>query len=315
MIDISDPEAKRLIESWGSVTADSAPAEVDPLVLDCARRLAADPAAATAPLWVFGLVQMGGYLSWQPGREAEVAALEALLAVDRARGDAACAHDGHPYEDALTGLVNDEVWPAGPEVERLVDGAFEDDRWLCPANVAGFARITVDVIAPFTVGGVPELLPEAHEESMGELSSVLYDYPDGDPGEELSRQAGSLPRHPTKGVRAGYVVTQHASQWYAVSGRITERSVLDDMIAGLEAVLPQLGEAACTHAADGHPELDGDASAAAEIGYHLRSPGGRAELRSWDEDAALERWLCPAFLHTLAAEALVNLRQGRDSLA
>ncbi|MFK0259645.1 hypothetical protein [Streptomyces sp. NPDC090445] len=315
MIDIPDPPAARLIEAWGRLSATSDRAEADPLVLDCARRLLADPGGEAAYVWVFGLVRMAGYLSWRPGQEAEQSALDALLAVDRALEDASCAHASHPYEDALKELVEDEVWLAAPDnPTTLVAGTPEDDTWLCPANVLGFARVTADVIAPFTVrGGIPELVPDAHADSLSSLSSVLNDHPYGDPGEELSFQAGNLPLHPTKGVRAGHVVTLHASQWYAISGRITEKSVFDDMIAGLEAVLPHLGDTTCKHTVAEHPELDSDPSGNAMTGYYLRSPGGRAELWSWDEDEGLARWLCPAFLRGLADEALVNLRNERNS--
>ncbi|MGV9264919.1 hypothetical protein ACWDRR_09680 [Kitasatospora sp. NPDC003701] len=315
MIDIPDTRTEQLIAAWGSVSASSERAEADPLVLDCARRLLADPAGEQAHLWLFGLVEMAGYLAWRPGEEAERSALDALLAVDRAVADASCAHGSHPYEEAMARLEEDEVWLAGPDLKGLTAGGREDDPWLCPANVAGFARITADVIAPFTVGGIPEVIPEAHERGLSDLSSVLDDYPYGDPGDELSFQAGNLPARPTKGYLAGYVVAQHASQWYAISERITERSVLDDMIAGLARARPHLGEDSCAHTADEHPELDGDPSGNATTGYHLRSPGGRAELRSWDEDEPLERWLCPAFLRGLVDEALLNLGHERDVLS
>ncbi|MEU8781445.1 hypothetical protein [Streptomyces sp. NPDC048637] len=314
MIDTPAARTQRLIETWGHVSAASDRAEADLLVQDCARRLLADPSGEQAHLWTFGLVRMAGYLAWQPGQEAARSALTALLAVDRALGDPPCAHPSHPYKDTLKGLVADEVWLAGPDLTSLAGQASEDDAWRCPANVAGFARLTADVLAPFTVSGIPGLIPDAHTSSLGSLSSVLNDHPYGDPGEELSFQAGALPRHPTKGVLAGHVVTLHASQWYAASGRITERHVLDDMIAGLEAVLPLLADASCARTTAEHPDLSGDPSANAMTGYYLRSPGGRAELRSWHTDAPPERWLCHDFLRDLADEALSNLRYARDSL-
>ncbi|WDT58820.1 hypothetical protein [Streptomyces sp. G7(2002)] len=314
MIDTPAARTQRLIEAWGHVTADSDRAEADPLVQDCARRLLTDPGGGTAYLWTFGLVRMAGYLAWQPGQEAARSALDALRAVDRALGGPPCAHPSHPYEGTLKGLLADEVWLAGPDLMSLVGPAAEDGVWRCPANVAGFARLTADVLAPFTVRGIPGLIPDAHTSSLSNLSSVLNGYPYGDPGEELSFQAGGLPRHPTQGVLAGYVVTLHASQWYATSGLITEKRVLDDMIAGLEAALPLLGDAPCARTVAEHPGLDSDPSGNARTGYLLRSPGGRAELRSWHADAPLERWLCHDFLRGLAHEALGNLRYARDSL-
>lgn len=100
-------------------------------------------------------------------------------------------------------LPADEVWLAGPELKTLVGPAPEGDTWRCPANVAGFARLTADVLDPFTVGGLPERVPAAHTSGLRSLSSLLNGYPYGDPGEELSFQAGALPRHPTKGCSPG----------------------------------------------------------------------------------------------------------------
>lgn len=113
---------------------------------------------------------------------------------------------------------------------------------------------------------------------------------------------------------AGYVVTLHASQWYAASGLITEQPVLDDLIAGLEAALPLLRDTSCPHTAAEHPKPSGDPSGDAMTGYFLRSPGGRAELRAWSTDELLKGWLCHGFLRGLAEEALSNLRYTRGSL-
>ncbi|MFF3541710.1 hypothetical protein ACFYXD_07580 [Streptomyces platensis] len=314
MIDTPAARTQRLIEAWGRVSAASGRAEADPLVGDCARRLLADPGGATAHLWTFGLVRMAGYLAWRPGPEAARSALDALLAVDRALRGVPCPHTSHPYEDTLKDLLADEVWLAGPELKSLFGPAPAGDTWRCPANVAGFARITADVLDPFTVGSLPERIPTAHTSGLSSLSSLLNGYPYGDPGEELSFQAGTLPRHPTKGVLAGYVVTLHASQWYAASGLITERPVLDDMVAGLEAALPLLRDTSCPHTAAEHPRPAGDPSGNAMTGYYLRSPGGRAELRAWTDGELLKSWLCHGFLRGLADEALSTLRYARDSL-
>ncbi|MFG2527026.1 hypothetical protein [Streptomyces sp. NPDC048516] len=314
MIDTPAARNQRLIEAWGRVSAASDGAAADPLVRDCARHLFADPGGEQVHLWTFGLVRMAGYLAWRPGPEAARSALDALLAVDRALKEMPCPHTSHPYEDALKELLADEVWLAGPELKSLVGPAPEGDTWRCPANVAGFARLTADVLDPFTVDGLPERIPAAHTSSLSRLSSLLNGYPYGDPGEELSGQAGALPCHPTKGVLAGYVVTLHASQWYAASGLITEQSVLDDMITGLEAALPLLRGTSCPHTAAEHPKLSGDPSGDAMTGFFLRSPGGRAELRAWSADELLKGWLCHGFLRGLAEEALSNLRYARDSL-
>ncbi|MEU8992926.1 hypothetical protein AB0C98_42220 [Streptomyces sp. NPDC048558] len=108
-------------------------------------------------------------------------------------------------------------------------------------------------------------------------------------------------------------VTQHASCWYAVH-RITERSVFESMIEGLETALPKLGEpAACTHDANEHPGPEFESADIAEIGFHLRSPGGRPELRNTFDEYPPDAWLCPRYLRGLAEEALVELRAAHTS--
>ncbi|MFF9510782.1 hypothetical protein ACF1BU_20640 [Streptomyces sp. NPDC014724] len=87
--------------------------------------------------------------------------------------------------------------------------------------------------------GIPDIVPEDHRSSISSLGSVLNDYPNGDPFWDLDVHAmppGTL----TRAALAGYVVVAHATCWYAASGRIRQRSLLDDMIEGLESVLPLL---------------------------------------------------------------------------
>ncbi|KUJ37180.1 hypothetical protein ACZ90_69620 [Streptomyces albus subsp. albus] len=315
MINMSDAEVAHLLDTWGRVSAASERAEADALVRECAGRLLADPGGETAYLWTFGLVAMSGYLAWRPGEEAEHEALEALAAVVRVLGDGACAHEAHPYEERMQLLREDEVWRVGPGPEILKGRAPEgEEAWLCPANLAGFARITADVIAPFTMDGIPELIPREHEDRSGDLTSVLNDHPGGDPGALLSDQAAMLPARPTKGVLAGYVLALHASIAYATSERITEPSVLGDMATGAERALRLLGDGGCAHADAEHPELDTDPSGNAATGYYLRSPGGRAEHRQWCDEDELAAWLCPGFLRGLAEEARVEFAVRRREL-
>ncbi|GAA3050887.1 hypothetical protein FHS39_001008 [Streptomyces olivoverticillatus] len=307
----------QLADAWRHVHDASAADEADPLVLDCARRLAADPGGEQAHVWVSGLVAMSGYLAWRPGQAAEGAALDALRAAAKALGDQPCAHDSHPYE-AETGLLEDEIWRGD---NGLLTGALAGPV-LCPQNVAGWARLAVDVIAPFTVRRIPAGAPKYHHSRIRSLSGIVNDYPYVDPHEELIDEATCLPDRPTRGVLAGYLVTMNATCWYAASERITDRAVLDAMIKGVEAAVPLLGDGPCTHSPGEHPDTR-DPDYTNQAGYLLRSPGGRAEIAEyygWDEededdqeDEPLDAWVCPAFLHDLADETLAALTAGLRS--
>ena len=305
-----------LRKAWSGVGADTAPGEVDPLVLDCAHRLTADPGGDTAHVWVAGLAEMVPYLAGQPSPDVERAAVEALLAAAAAFGERSCAHETHPYEEEFGELAEDDPswlglpagylladWPARPRQEAD----------LCPANIAGIARVAADIVRPFSADGIPAVVPEDHTSSVESLSSVLSDYPSWDPVAVLESNAGVDDCLATRGARAGYVITQHASCWYAIY-RITERSVFNAMIDGLESVLPKLGDpAACAHSDDEHPDPEFESADIAEIGFHLRSPGGRAELREALDEYPPEAWLCPRYLRGLADEALTELRAAHAS--
>ncbi len=320
-----------LIAAWGDVGPRSERADADPLVVDCARRLAADPGGEWAPLWTFGLVTMASYVAWRPGEGVAGRAVEALLAADDALAGRGCAHEAHPFRAALERIHDDGVGVLVPELRDFpafgrgarADAEHDDASW-CPENVAACARITADVLAPFGTAdagdrrgtpGIASVIPRKDADALRWLSSTLCDHPYGDPALDLSRLALSLPDHPSKGVQAGYVAAVHASQWYAVSGRITTPEALDDMIEGLEKVLAQLAGATCAHTPAEHPEPHSDPAGAAQFGYYLRSPGGRAELAGADgRRGGLQGWLCPAFLHSLADEALDELREGHAEL-
>uniref|UniRef100_A0AAU2JKR0 Uncharacterized protein n=1 Tax=Streptomyces sp. NBC_00049 TaxID=2903617 RepID=A0AAU2JKR0_9ACTN len=326
---MNDLTTDRLADAWQHVRDTTPPAEADPLVLDCARRLAADPGGEQAPVWVAGLVAMSGYLAWRPGQEAGSSALDALRAAAKALGGRPCAHGHHPYETGTDGLGDeigrgDRGLPAGGRAERDGGGEGHVDagRALCPAHVAGWARLAIDVIAPFTVRGVPAGAPAEHHGHVGTLSGIVNDHPYCDPHEVLIEEAGSLPARPTRGALAGYLVTMNATCWYAASERVTERAVPEAMIKGVEAAAALLPDVPCTHGSDGHPDTD-DPDHLTLVGYLLRTPGGRAELaedHGWDEDdeddeggEPLDGWLCPAFLHGLAAETLEALTDGLKS--
>ncbi|MFB7462478.1 hypothetical protein ACFCZ1_03035 [Streptomyces sp. NPDC056224] len=116
MIDITDLTVDRLADAWQCIRDTSPADEADPFVLDCARRLAADPGGERAHLWVSGLLAMSGHLARRPGRDAgrggrdaERAALDALRAAAKGLGGRACPHEDHPYEAEMDAL-EDEVW-------------------------------------------------------------------------------------------------------------------------------------------------------------------------------------------------------------
>lgn len=335
MNDSIEADLPRLLEAWQSVHASSDAAHADPVVLDCARRLAADPGGAAAPLWTFGLVLMADYIACGPAEAVQPDVVDALLAADRALRDRECAHDTHAFERALEVLEQDDIWDHVPDLRRVAAvGAGTDagtdtdaeagwpfgdgtEEFLCPRNIAGYARVTADVITPGVVADIPALLPKDHEEEIADLSSLLWDYPKPwvEPDWAISAPASALPTRPTKGVRAGYVLLIHATCWHAASGRITRKGALEEMIETLERVLPDLGDGTCGHAPGEHPAVDGDAASNVEYGYYLISPGGRALFREEyaddeDDPTWVEPWLCPAFLRGLAREALDHLREG-----
>ncbi|MFC5149972.1 hypothetical protein [Streptomyces aureoversilis] len=334
MIITTDPSVARLAADWERIRPTSPADEAVPLVLDCARRLAADPGGEEARIWVSGLVAMSGYLAWRPEEEAERAALGALRAAIEALGSRTCSHDGHPYEAGMDSL-EDEIWngdtglltggPAAPDAGTETSApaptatATGPEQVLCPGNVAGWARLAADVIAPLTVRRIPVGAPKYHHSCISTLSGIVNDYPYGDPHEDLKDEAARLPSRPTRGVLAGYLVTMNATCWYATSERITDRSVLDAMIKGIEEALPLLEDRPCTHAPGEHPDT-GDPDYASQVGYFLRSPGGRAEIAEYygwneedeadQEDEPLDGWVCPAFLRDLAEDTLLELASG-----
>ncbi|MFF3763112.1 hypothetical protein ACFYYR_03350 [Streptomyces sp. NPDC001922] len=325
MIDPTGLTVPQLADAWQSIHTTSPSEEADPLVLDCARRLAADPGGEQARLWVAGLVTMTGYLAWRPGRLAEQAALDALHAAVKALDGQPCSHDSHPFQAEMDAL-EDEIWLGDTGLltgKRTTDeGDTGPERVLCPGNVAGWARLAADVIAPFSVRRVPVGAPEYHESCRKTLSGIVNDYPYCDPYEELTDEADGLPARPTRGVLAGFLVTMNATCWYATSERVTERSVLEAMIKGVEEAVPLLDDRPCTHDPGEHPDTR-DPDAANSAGYQLRSPGGRAEIAEyygWDEedeaeheDVALDAWVCPVFLEGLAEDTLTELRSGLEA--
>ncbi|MFD5498497.1 hypothetical protein ACFWJS_02050 [Streptomyces sp. NPDC127061] len=309
-----------LIEKWDGVTAGAAPEEADPVVLECARLLAAEPDGEQAVLLTFGLVNMARYVLGRRGADVERAVVDALGAAAEAMDEqclqaGGCGHAAHPYTDSL------EEWDT--DADGLLDAPDAqvpldewDDAEVCPRNAAGWARTAADVILPGSTDGIPEIVPESHQRYIRSLGSVLNDYPNGDPFWDLDIHAGP-PGDLSRAALAGYVVVAHANCWYAGSGRIRQRSLLDDMIEGLESVLPLLPDEACAHEDGEHPALRSGSDEQASEGIHLQSPGGRTVLREEHEDgygASLEAWTCTTFLRALAVEARDHLREAVDRL-
>ncbi|MEU2134255.1 hypothetical protein [Streptomyces sp. NPDC018352] len=306
-----------LTEKWTDVTAGSAPEDADPVVLECARLLAAEPDGEQAVLLTFGLVGMAPYVLGRRGADVERAVVDALGAAAAAMDEQGrgCGHEAHPYTDSL------EEWDT--DVDGLLDAPDVEipfDEWdeaeACPRNAAGWARTAADVILPGSTDGIPEIVPEDHQRYIRSLGSVLNDYPNGDPFWDLDIHAGP-PGDLSRAALAGYVVVAHANCWYAGSGRIRQRSLLDDMIEGLESVLPLLPDEACAHEDGEHPALRSGGEEQASEGIHLQSPGGRTVLREEHADgygASLEAWTCTTFLRALAVEARDHLREAVDRL-
>ncbi|MFJ8920334.1 hypothetical protein ACIREK_12790 [Streptomyces sp. NPDC102415] len=314
-----------LIEKWAGVAPGADPAEADPVVLECARLLAAEPDGEQAVLLAFGLVGMAPYVIGRRGAAVEQASADALAAAAEAldarlpEGED-CGHADHPHTKVL------EQWDT--DADGLYDAPDAriplsewDEAEACPRNAAAWARTVADVILPGCVGGIPEIVPRHHESSIHSLDSVLNDYPNGDPRWDLeihTTPPSSVSRL-SRAALAGYVVVARACCWYLGSGRITHRPLLDDMIEGLESVLPLLPDAPCAHGPGEHPALTWGADQQAGDGIHLRSPGGRTVLRDEYDDgegygSSLEAWTCTAFLRPLAVEARDHLREAVETL-
>ncbi|MER7795015.1 hypothetical protein [Streptomyces sp. NPDC097640] len=322
---ITADRVRELADQWDAVREGRSKDEADRLVRDCAERLTAEPTGEHAYLWTLGLLMTAEHTGWLTGDGVEGAALVALDAADTALRERPCGHRWHPYEDDL-GERQDGLAHLLPllrngrseaEDEQWRDTATKE-QWLCPRNIAGYARVAIDVIDPGAVADIPPRLPLIDARKAQHLRSILWDYPDVDPAYELSDYAAALRDHPEGDARAGLVVILHAACWYAVSGRIRGKWVLDEMVQALEAVLPALGDEPCAHRDGEHPQAGDDPAALATVGVHLLSTGGRGVYRrrggieGWH--TPLEGWLCPAFLAGLAREALDRLLAGRDKL-
>ncbi|MFC9928736.1 hypothetical protein [Streptomyces sp. NPDC127190] len=288
----------------------------DRAALDCAARLAADPGGPSSPVWTLGLLLMAPYVATGPGEGVVPAVTAALTATDAALRDRPCAHETHPWQEHDAEYDED----LARQVCALADPAsvWEEyhprEQWLCPRNVAGFARIALDVIEPGSAGDVPPRLPVGEQDAIDTLSALLHGYPEPgtDVGETIRRQADAL-RWAAPADRPGRLLAVVAVGRHAASDAVRDTAVLDDLIGALEQVLPHLADATCAHGR--HPAPPRWAPDAAALGITLSSPGGRAlYARDRGEDPAVEEMLCPVALAQPAGESLTALRARRGRL-
>ncbi|MFI6942384.1 hypothetical protein ACIBI4_24190 [Streptomyces sp. NPDC050418] len=330
MIVIPDARTAALYEQWQPVGAATERSVAEPLVLDCIRRLTAEPGGGTAHVWVAGLAEMTRYLAWSPAPGTARAAVDALLAASAALDEGACGHESHAYERELPELDEYDT-PSGWYLIGESEETPRQDGDLCPRNVAGVARLVADVIAPYSAGRISrasaddsddayedfeDFEDEDYESEVGSLLDFLNDYPTMEPGPTIEANAGAPGEGSTRGLVAGYIVTQHVSTPY-VYYRIMDRSVYDAMIEGLEQALELLDAygITCPHAEGEHPDLEEIYyESEAETAVLLRTPAGRQHLAGQLDDGEPELWVCPGFLRELAEDALGQLRPRHGEL-
>ncbi|MFD0019814.1 hypothetical protein [Streptomyces sp. NPDC058382] len=321
MTDIDIALLDELAGAWDEIHEDYRTAKddgYDRAVLDCAERLGTDPGIGSALVWTLGLVVMAPYLTWLPGEGVAPRAMAALRATDAALSGRVCDHASHPYlgHDSADDLCLTEM------LGRLIDDTAEwdeerpRDEWRCPRNVGGFARIAMDIIEPGSATDVPPRLAVEAEGSIASLSALLNGYPDAwtDVNEEIACQGWNLSASGPAD-RAGHLMVVRAVTWYAVSGMVRAKWVLDDLVEAVESALPHFADASCDH--DGHPTLPDSGPDAAELGVVLSSPGGRGVYEQGlqeGEGPALEWLLCPVFMTEIAEETLRTLRERREEL-
>lgn len=245
--------------------------------------------------------------------------MAALEAADRALSDQPCDHDSHPYESHDG---EDDMYLAKRPSELADETSeWEQDRprdeWRCPRNAAGFARVGMDIVDPGSVTDIPPRLPVDAQHTIESLSALLHGYPKPwtDIDEEISSQAWNLSTAEPAD-RAGHLLVVRAVTWYAVSGMVRTKSVLDDLFKAVEKTLPHFAGTSCAH--EWHATLPDSGPEAAEVGVILSSPGGRGvyerdRLES-GRGAPLEHVVCPAFMAEIAETTLTVLREGREEL-
>ncbi|MFI9724425.1 hypothetical protein ACIHFE_33145 [Streptomyces sp. NPDC052396] len=318
---IEDVPLDELTRAWDGIREDYDDLfndEYNRTVLDCAARLAAGPDGESAYVWTIGLMMMAPYVAWGADDHVAPEAMAALKATDGALRDRPCDHELHPYQEHEAEY--DEY--LADQLRQLPDenADWDEDRpreeWLCPRNVAGFARIAMDVIEPGSATNIPPRLPVRAQNTIDRLSALLNGYPDPgtDIGEEISYHASVL-RTSDPAERPGCLLVVMALTWIAVSDLVIEQreSAIDDLISALEETLPHYAGVSCIH--DRHTPPPGSGPAAAEVGIMLTTPGGRAlyeQGRREGRDAPVEHLRCPVALTEIVEESLSALRAWRD---
>ncbi|MEU9203099.1 hypothetical protein [Streptomyces sp. NPDC048332] len=167
-------------------------------------------------------------------------------------------------------------------------------------------------------------LSESHAELASDLSGIVCDYPSADPAEALTGLAAdaadALDRRGTPEGRrelSGYTVLLLATSWYAASGRILDRRLLDTYVDILDRIRAALDPAVC-HCPDEHPDdiLSDDPEHMVEYGVSLLTPVGRKVIAEdyglgSAEMAVLD---CPIFLTGLANTAAETVHGGIEKL-
>ncbi|MBL1099997.1 hypothetical protein [Streptomyces coffeae] len=320
MNDLDAAAVEELADTWDGIREDYDTVEnddYDRAALDCAARLAADPGGPSAYVWTLGLVMMAPYVGYLPGKGVATAVTDALAATDGALRDRPCEHASHPYQTHYDD--NDEE--LAEELRLIADETADEEpsapreEWRCPRNVAGFARIALDIVDAGSAEDIPPRLPMEARNAIETLSALLHGYPKPwtDINDEVESAGRGLRLADDPLDKAGHVMVVRAVTWYAVSGMIRAKSVLDDLVEVLEETLPEFDRAECGH--ETHPKLPDSGPDAAELGIVLSSPGGRRVFEyQWGNKGALEAMLCPAFIAGLAAESLKLLRERREEL-
>ncbi|GHE08999.1 hypothetical protein [Streptomyces alanosinicus] len=291
--------------------------EYDQAALDCAARLAAEPDGESAYVWTIGLLLMAPYVAWDEGDAAAPGVMAALKAADDALRDHACEHEAHPYQEHEEGY--DEY--LAEQLRGLADESldweenFPREAWRCPRNVAGLARIAMDLVEPGSATDIPPRLPVGAQETIGTLAALLHGYPEAgtDVYEEISYQAMQL-RHADEGARPGQLLVVVALSWYVAFEENVE--LVEDLVTALEKTLPHYAEASCAH--DGHALPYSTGPDVADLGITLTTPGGRALYEQRRElggpDIPLDVLLCPVALTEYAEDSLTRLRARCEEL-
>ncbi|MEU9789528.1 hypothetical protein AB0E27_02730 [Streptomyces sparsogenes] len=160
-------EWDELIDEWDEIRHGFYLGDAPAMVLRCAKNLEASVAAGgpDTALWTLGLVLTGPYVIYaRPDAAAEARVLEAMGAVERALGQASCAHEAHPCDDVSGADVDnfryvlemlahperdagheaapadEENWPDEEGAQSWFEGRMTREIWTCPRNLAGIAR-------------------------------------------------------------------------------------------------------------------------------------------------------------------------------